>query len=117
MLSRNRRRLTFANAVSLMALFVALGGSSYAAITITSRNVQNDTLVSADLKDNAAVKSADVVNGSLLAGDFKAGQLPVGAQGPKGDIGATGPQGPRATRVTRARPVRPASTARRARRA
>jgi hypothetical protein len=30
--SRARSRLTFANVVSVLALFVALGGSSYAAV-------------------------------------------------------------------------------------
>ena len=45
----------------------------------------------AQLKKNA-VTSAKVKNHSLLAADFKAGQLPAGPQGPKGD---TGPQGPR----------------------
>ena len=32
-------------------------------------------------------------NGSLMAADFEAGQLPAGAQGPKGDKGEPGPQG------------------------
>src|SRR5262245_408155 len=38
-----------------------------------------------------AVTSLKVKNGSLLAADFKAGQLP---QGPKGDRGEPGPPGP-----------------------
>ena len=57
----------------------------------------------AQLKKNA-VTSAKVKNHSLLAVDFKAGQLPAGPQGPKGD---TGPQGPRgiAETVQRYAPV------------
>ena len=97
MLSRIRPRLSYANVMATIAVFIALGGSSYAAITITSKQVKNGTLTSVDLKDNAAVKSADVVNGSLLAGDFKAGQLPAGAPGPqglKGEPGAAGSIGP-----------------------
>jgi hypothetical protein len=40
-----------------------------------------------------AVTGPKVKNGSLLAADFKAGQLPAGPQGPKGDPGAQGPRG------------------------
>ena len=46
----------------------------------------------AQLKKNA-VTSAKVKNHSLLAADFKAGQIPAGPQGPKGDPGAQGPRG------------------------
>jgi len=46
----------------------------------------------AQLKKNA-VTSAKVKNRSLLATDFKAGQLPAGPQGPKGDTGAAGAPG------------------------
>lgn len=46
----------------------------------------------AQLKKNA-VTSVKVKNGSLLAGDFKAGQLPSGPPGPKGDPGAQGAPG------------------------
>jgi hypothetical protein len=40
-----------------------------------------------------AITSLKVKNGSLLAADFKAGQLPRGPQGPKGDPGSQGIQG------------------------
>src|SRR3954447_6970918 len=40
-----RRRLTFANVVSLMALFFAVGGSAYAAVVVTSNDdVAPDTI-------------------------------------------------------------------------
>ncbi len=38
-LSRLRKRLSFANVVSMIALFVALGGTSYAATTLASNSV------------------------------------------------------------------------------
>ena len=41
----------------------------------------------------SAVTSAKVKDHSLLAADFKAGQLPAGPQGPKGDPGPQGPRG------------------------
>lgn len=83
MRARIRSRLTFANLVSLTALFVALGGTSYAAIVITGKNIRNNTVTSADIR-----------NGSLLAKDFRRGQLRPGPQGPAGERGPAGAQGP-----------------------
>ena len=57
-----------------MALFVALGGASYAAIKIPKNSVG-----AAQIKKNA-VTSAKVKDRSLLAKDFKAGQIPAGAK-------------------------------------
>jgi Poxvirus D5 protein-like len=45
---------------------------------------------------NNAVSSAKVADGSLLAGDFAAGQLPAGPKGDKGDKGDTGAEGTQA---------------------
>jgi hypothetical protein len=83
-------------AVAMTALAISLGGTSYAAVTITGKNVRNSSLTGADIKNNS-VTSGDVRNGSLLARDFKAGQLPAasrGATGATGATGLTGPQGP-----------------------
>lgn len=77
------------NVVAYLALFVALGGSSYAAIRLPANSVG-----AKQIKNNA-VRSPDVKNRSLLAADFRAGQLPVGRPGPQGIPGAGGPQGPR----------------------
>jgi hypothetical protein len=87
------RRPSPAMVIALLALFVALGGSSYAALTITSKNVKDNTLTSADLKNNS-IKSIDVRDRSLLAKDFKIGQLPAGPPGAQGPPGPQGPQGP-----------------------
>ncbi len=57
--------------VSLIALFVALGGTSYAAITTLPVN----SVGTPQLKNNA-VTSVKVRDGSLLSTDFKAGQIP-----------------------------------------
>lgn len=93
-------RLRFADVVALAALFIALGGVSYAAIAVPAKSVGTK-----QLKGNA-VTSAKVRNGSLLTRDFKGGQLdglefaaeesgPTGPTGPTGDTGETGPTGPR----------------------
>jgi hypothetical protein len=84
-----RSRLTFANAISLIALFVALGGTGYAALRLPAKSVGTK-----QLKANAVV-SAKVKNRSLLAKDFKKGQLPAGAKGDTGAAGATGDAGPK----------------------
>jgi len=51
-LHRIRPRLTYANVVATLALFIALGGSSYAALTITGKNVKNSSLSWRDLQRN-----------------------------------------------------------------
>jgi hypothetical protein len=83
-----RPRLTFANVVSVLALFVALGGTSYAAVQLSKGQVKKKHLA-AD-----AVVSKKVKDGSLLGKDFKPGELPAGAQGPAGPQGPAGLQGP-----------------------
>jgi hypothetical protein len=57
------------NAVGYVALFVALSGTTYAAATISSHDVVNDSLKSIDLKNGAAVKSKDVFDDSLSGAD------------------------------------------------
>jgi hypothetical protein len=74
MLRKVRRRLSYANVMATVAVFVALGGSSYAAAEITGKDVRDGSLTGADIRNNS-LTSADIKNGSLLAVDFKAGQL------------------------------------------
>lgn len=92
MLGRLRSRLSYANVVASLALFVALGGTGYAAVTITGKDVKNNSLTGKDIK-NSSLGGADVKNGSLLSKDFKAGQLPAGAPGAVGPQGAVGGKG------------------------
>jgi hypothetical protein len=49
---RLRRRLTFAHVVSLVALFVALGGTSWAALRISGSQIKNRSVSGAKLKRN-----------------------------------------------------------------
>jgi hypothetical protein len=74
--------------IAIVALIVALGGTGYAAIKLPANSVGT-----AQLKKDA-VTSLKVKNGSLLAGDFKAGQIPAGPEGPAGSPGGAGPAGP-----------------------
>ncbi len=82
----------YANVTSTLALVVALGGTSYAAATITSRDIKDGQVKSKDLGRNA-VSSTKVKDRSLLAKDFKPGQLPAGGKGDRGSAGATGATG------------------------
>jgi hypothetical protein len=52
MLERLRRRLTYANLVATLALFVALGGSSYAVTKISGSQIENRTISGKKLKRN-----------------------------------------------------------------
>jgi hypothetical protein len=84
--------------VALVGLFVALGGSSYAALalkanSVSSTHIKNGQVKRVDL-GKASVDSSKVANGQLLAVDFAAGQLPVGPRGPQGPAGAAGATGP-----------------------
>ncbi len=94
---RLRNRLTYANTVATLALFLALGGSSYAAISITGKNVKNGSLTGKDIK-GSSLGTKQVKNGSLLAGDFKSGQLHPVLQDPRD------PRAPREPQVHRDRP-------------
>jgi len=95
MRNRLRPRLTYANVIATLALFLALGGgAAFAASTLGKSSVG-----SKQLKRNA-VTGAKVKDGSLSAGDFKAGQLPAGDRGTSGDRGPQGVAGaPGATHV------------------
>jgi len=100
--------------VSLVALTVALGGTSYAAIvlpanSVGSKQIKPKGVKGSDIAGNA-VTSPKVKNGSLLSADFKAGQLPAGAPGatgPKGDTGLPGPAGKDGTNGTNGAPGQP----------
>lgn len=93
-----RKRLTFANVVACLALFVSLGGASYAATQLPKNSVGSGQIK----KD--AVTGVKVKDGSLRAADFDAGQIPAGpagqtgAQGPRGEQGPQGELGPRGER-------------------
>ena len=75
--------------VALIALFLALGGTSYAAVALPANSVGAKQIK----KD--AVTSKKVKNGSLKRQDFAAGQLPAGPTGPAGPVGPAGPPGPK----------------------
>jgi hypothetical protein len=51
-LNRLRQRLTYANVMSTLAVFIALGGSSYAAFTIDGATIRNRSIAGKKLRHN-----------------------------------------------------------------
>jgi hypothetical protein len=107
-----RHRPSPALVVACLALLVALGGSSVAAVNALGRNtvgapqikpnavstseLRNGAVTNAKLHANA-VTGLKVRNHSLTAADFIAGTLPAGPQGPAGPAGPAGAAGPAGT--------------------
>jgi hypothetical protein len=90
---RLKGRLTYGNVIATIALFVALGGSSYAAITLPRNSVGANQL------RTGSVRTAEVRDRSLAARDLSVAarnflKSQQGAEGPRGPQGPAGPQGP-----------------------
>jgi hypothetical protein len=91
MRSRVRAVLSYSNVMSTLALMIALGGTSYAAIglgknSVTSKNIAPGAVTSAKIKKGAvtrtklargAVTAAAVKAGSLTANDLAPGVIPA----------------------------------------
>jgi len=92
MLKRLRARLTYANVVSTLCLFVLLSGTAVAATVISGASIVDGTIAGSKLKNNT-ITSAKIKSGSLLKKSFKAGQLPAGPPGPAGPAGPAGAAG------------------------
>lgn len=85
-------------AVAYLALFAALGGSAYAAVTVTGKNIKDGTITGRDVKNRSlGTNKLSTKTVSSLAGQRgPAGPKgEKGEQGPAGPRGATGPQGPK----------------------
>jgi len=63
-LTKIRSHASFSNVVAVMALFVALGGTSYAATRIGSKQIRNNSVRSVDIK-NRTIKSKDIARGVI----------------------------------------------------
>lgn len=96
------RRLSrrHSTAVAYLALFAALGGSAYAAVTVTGKNIKDGTITGRDVKNSSlgTTKLSPTAVSSLTGQRGPAGPAgpagPTGPQGPQGLRGAQGPAGP-----------------------
>jgi hypothetical protein len=62
-----RSRLSYANVMATIAVFIALGGVTWAAATINGRDVINNSLTGKDIKDHSRVDTCP--DGSKRFGD------------------------------------------------
>ena len=97
-LQRLRSRLSYANVTASLALFIALGGTGYAAVTLPRNSVGN-----AQLRNNAvgpaelrpgAVRSSDIRNRTIRVGDLsRRTRSALRTPGPQGPVGPAGRDG------------------------
>lgn len=95
--ARIRSHLTFANVVSLMALFIALGGGAYAVASLPKnsvgpRQLKKNAVTRSKIKARS-VDASKIKPKSLVAANFAPGVLPTGTNGATGPTGATGNPG------------------------
>lgn len=89
-----RSKLSFANVTSCLALFIALGGTGYAAVTLPRNSVgsaqlRSKAVGSSELRSNA-VTSRAIKNGSVRTTDMSASAR----VSLRGQVGPAGPAGP-----------------------
>jgi hypothetical protein len=107
-----RQRISSAHIIAMIALFVALSGSSYAAVTIRASQIRNNSIPGSKIKANSlpasklknnSITGAKLRNNSVGRADLRTDALNgntgtgggnVGAQGGDGTAGPRGPQGP-----------------------
>jgi hypothetical protein len=130
MLSRIRPRLTYANLMSSLAVFLALGGSAYAlsANSVGSKELKKNAAGPKHIKNpgvrafNIApnhvrarhiqtdhVRTRHIAPGAVTEESLADGVAVSGPQGPKGDQGESGPQGPVGPKGDKGDPGEPAT--------
>src|SRR5262245_8229105 len=77
--------------ISILALFVALSGSAYAAVKINGKNIKRGTVTSTQIK-NKSIKKIDLAKDARIAG-------PKGDKGDPG-LGAAGSTVPSKTTIS-----------------
>src|SRR4051812_30552074 len=84
-----RERLTYANVMATIAVFIALGGGSYAAIKLPRNSIG-----AAEIR-TGAVRSSEIKDHSITTGDLAESTRAAlhGQQGPRGLPGAAGTNG------------------------
>ena len=96
LVSRGRARLSYANVTVSVALFIALGGTTYAATSLPrnsvgSKQIRTNAVGASELRRNA-VRSNEIRNRSINLRDIAPGARNSlrGSQGPQGPAGAAG---------------------------
>ncbi len=80
------RHVSYANVTATLALIIALGGTSYAALRVTGKNIVDGSVTSGDVRNNSlrgkdirnsTITGADVRNGSITGAKLKKGTIPI----------------------------------------
>ena len=80
-MSKLRSRLTYANVTATLALVIAVaGGTAYAANTIGSEDIIDESILSKDI-ENGQVKTADIGNNQIRSADVRDDTLANGGLG------------------------------------
>ncbi|HMO00750.1 MAG TPA: hypothetical protein PKD59_15160 [Miltoncostaeaceae bacterium] len=83
-------RITYANVMATFAVFVALGGTAFAAATIGTRDIQNGAVTAPKVRDgavtaaklaNGAASAPKIRNGAVTAAKLAAGSVTAAAIG------------------------------------
>ena len=74
MLDQLRQRLTYANVMATVAVFIALGGTSYAALQIDSGDIANNTVRGVDVR-NRTLSDRDVKRNGLTGRSIRESRL------------------------------------------
>ena len=80
LLSRLRRRASFANVTSAAALFIALGGTSYAAITLPSNSVGSDQIRTGAV-GTSEIRTGGVSSPEIKTSGVRSSEIATGAVG------------------------------------
>jgi hypothetical protein len=67
-------KLTYANVTATIALFLSLGGASYAALSVGTRQIRNNSVRTQDLRNND-VRSRDIRNRTIVGRDVLSNSL------------------------------------------
>lgn len=96
MIRRIRQRATYANVTASIALFIALGGTSYAALTLPRNSVGSPQIRSQAVRASelrtGAVASRDIRNRSIRLADVSTSAR-RSLRGQQGPVGPAGPAG------------------------
>jgi hypothetical protein len=86
-LEKLRQRLTYANVTATLALFIALGGSSYAALRVGSREISDNSIRSRDVRNHSLTRhdlARNTLDGSVIH-ESKLGRVPRAASAANAD--------------------------------
>jgi hypothetical protein len=90
-LSRLRARLSFANVTSALALFIALGGTSYAAVSVGSAEIRTDAVGASEIRRDAVgaseIRRTAVGTSEIRTNGVGKSEIATGAVG-RAELGA-----------------------------